>query len=371
MLSTKYNGLLYAFLFLACLPILLMRHGKGVIAAFSAVAFTALIALLIYAPWPAINAFLTGNPLYPLFGNIFPASINGFPVPAGPPPLQHRMALYGESWVDIALIPLRMICFGADGSPKTFDGRLSPLLLLALVALKDIRRRPWILFLVLLLGFGTSLSLLLSTARARYLVSLLGPVILLSGYGIGVLVAAIPGKRVKASVYTAIVLLQAALTANYLWGPQGIMLRSGILDYLADNESPERYLKKHVGEFGLAGFVNQNLPQESLVYLILTGNRFFYYDRPVQSAGHYGAAQLVHWVRTVDGPEQLLLQMRLHSIDYLGVNTDLLTESLASALTREQALLWNSFQEQYLTLVFQDGPYSLWNVKHASRVQVP
>jgi hypothetical protein len=86
------------------------------------------MALLPLLPWLVKNAIDTGNPLFPLFSSV----VGGRSLPRAPQVdvFTYRQALYGESWLDILLVPLRVFATGRDANPAQFDGVLNPIWLL-------------------------------------------------------------------------------------------------------------------------------------------------------------------------------------------------------------------------------------------------
>ena len=73
-------------------------------------------------PWGLKNYVWTGNPVYPLFDQWFnaaaPADL------ATVPPVVLRKLVYGESWLEILLVPLRIFFQGQDDALIQRDGLL-------------------------------------------------------------------------------------------------------------------------------------------------------------------------------------------------------------------------------------------------------
>jgi hypothetical protein len=73
------------------------------------------------------------NPIYPFYDHVFnPPELflqDSDEIQSGkakPGIFTVREALYGETWWDMALLPVRIFFQGRDGDPKYFDGKLSP-----------------------------------------------------------------------------------------------------------------------------------------------------------------------------------------------------------------------------------------------------
>ena len=98
------------------------------------------ITALVASPWYLKNYFQTGNPFYPLFEGFF-NSLNHHSVQE----VVHgqtiektgqisffkmREIMYGESFWETLLIPIRMFFQGKDNSYQYFQGSLNPILIL-------------------------------------------------------------------------------------------------------------------------------------------------------------------------------------------------------------------------------------------------
>ena len=139
-LGTKYNALI-AWVFISFSVVFLYSRdtGKQWRAIRYGIIFF-LISLCVFSPWAIKNLILTGNPLYPLFANLINAGVGNVvpdgnvrsivPQNAQMGMFQLREILYGETFWETLLIPVRFFFQGQDYSSRYFDGVLNPLLLL-------------------------------------------------------------------------------------------------------------------------------------------------------------------------------------------------------------------------------------------------
>jgi len=141
---------------------------------------------LLFAPWLVKNWFQTGNPFYPLLGNLF-ASRSATPEAAtfgGLGIFVKRELLYGENLGQILSLPLRIFFSGQDDNPQFFDGVLTPILILFLPwAFKGKWREDKKLlgsFAVLFLFY----ALLLVDLRVRYVLPIVPALVVLAVYGV-------------------------------------------------------------------------------------------------------------------------------------------------------------------------------------------
>ena len=146
-LGTKYNGLVALALLTLFVPFMYLKSndatGQSQLKALGWMTVYFVVALIVFSPWMIRNLIWTGNPVFPLYRNVFQtdqavaskvlsddlqAEIdkrtedwNHFAV---------RHIIYKESWSEIALIPIRIFFQGKDNDPKYFDGKLNPFLLI-------------------------------------------------------------------------------------------------------------------------------------------------------------------------------------------------------------------------------------------------
>lgn len=355
-MGCKYNGLLFVGVYFLCMPLYLSRLGVPVIKMFLSFVIIGISSLVVYAPWLLKNLYATGNPLYPLFGGYFGTAL---PTPGvrGLKSFELRSLKYGEGIFEYLMLPIRMLLFGKDHDPQYFDGRLSPLLLLLFVCFRIVRNNSRILLLLLLVGVYSYLALFYSGARVRYMLPVLGLVCCLSAYGISL----ITGESWRKYALIVVVAFQSLLLVFYV---PDLLERTGVISYFSRGESREDYLTKKISEYSLAQLLSERYKDSSTgaTYLLYTGNRFYYYDIPVRSAGHFGANELIRWLYKAPDAESLAVYFKMNNIVRIAAHIERLTESLQNALPQREATLWNRFQQDHLKLVTTLGPYGVWEV---------
>ncbi|WP_186441213.1 ArnT family glycosyltransferase [Desulfamplus magnetovallimortis] len=154
-MGTKYNGLIIFMLMVLFIPWIYSKKinffkndlykkdqkpAFHYLAPINAMVIFSLAALILFSPWMIRNIIWKGNPLYPLYQNVFPSkNDNVCPVEKAVSDMEenkpfkfgtllYRKMLYNESIVDIMMLPARIFFQGEDDNPALFDGRLTPLL---------------------------------------------------------------------------------------------------------------------------------------------------------------------------------------------------------------------------------------------------
>lgn len=355
--GVKYNGALIAFFVLLCFPLMSARSPRSVGSHLVAIIIAGIFCTALFFPWLARNLMWTGNPVYPLYSGLFgtsgPASgVEGFGA------LEYRYLRYGEEWWGFLLLPFRMMVMGRDGSPEFFDGMLHPFLLFVLLAPFRKKIPSWVLYAgAVCLSYSYS-ALFLSGARVRYLTPIVGLAGALALAGLKRFTEFLPGKA-RFPVFSFAIVGSILFSTLYLWR---LVEQEDAVNYALGREQKQDYLAKHVADYTAIQYVNAHVSREETVYLLLTGNRFFYYEPRVYSGGHFSWSYLVHWLKSANSAEDFKKQLEYRDIGYILLNTEQTKEKLQVLLTPEEAKLWNAFQATSLIPQAQIGPYSFWKV---------
>ena len=223
-LGTKYNGLIVLYLLTLFIPFVFISESKKnlrdsaekstlikiQLKAVGSGALFFMFALLVFSPWMVRNYVWKANPVYPLYNNVFNRKIPASPGPrtdrrllgttSDPQkptqtkstnwsPFAIRKVIYGESWWEIALIPVRIFFQGQDDDPRYFDGKLNPFLfLLPFFIFFQINGNPsvWRTEKKILAYFSIFFVLYAfsqSSIRIRYIAPIIPPLVILAIFG--------------------------------------------------------------------------------------------------------------------------------------------------------------------------------------------
>ncbi len=317
-LGVKYNGLLILLLLAALVPILVSRtvpkEGHRDVKAIGLGAVFVIAALLAYAPTGVRNTVWTGNPIYPLYNGTVqkimgaltePAKAFAEPVEekvvAAPKktsvrfhPLQLRTIIYGESPLDVALLPLRIFFQGRDGNAGLFDGRFSPLLFLFFPLILLWRRIPdaWrsdvgsLLFVSWVYIF---LAFFLTSVRVRYLVPVVPHLVILSAYGLKHSVDVLKSVAQPMAKKVGIACLALFIGYGFWMNTAYAAYLYGYvkpLEYLSGNVDRDEYIARYRYEHDAFQYVNRTLGEADRLYFIYLGKRGYYCDIPYVPDSH-------------------------------------------------------------------------------------
>ena len=344
------------------------------------------IAILVFSPWMLRNYIWKGNPVYPLYHAIFvPAknlsdnadSENGNESVVHPGserqrksstkwgPLAIRKVLYQEAWWEIALVPIRIFFQGQDDSPKYFDGKLNPfLLMLPLLAFLPHRsdvdafktdKKILAVFMVLFIIY----AFLQIDMRIRYIAPVIPPAVILSIYGFQRLTELLARHWKPASRKTAqsAVLLVASILLIYN-GMYIYKLFSYVnpFDYLSGQTSRDEYIVRYRPEYSVVQYMNQTLPPNAKVLALFLGNRGYYCDREVI----FGDDLFKNIVKNGDSPGMIRKSLRKKGLTNLLIRYDLFNRWVESQFDGKEKEMLKQFFNGYVTLLSNQAGYGLY-----------
>ncbi len=359
-LSTKYNGLLWAFVLMASFPVYCWRIRILPKSIFRMCLILGAIALITYSPWLIRNFVWKGNPIYPLLsGHLMDAQSSPNFVGANSlSPLIQRVLLYGETWIDILAMPFRMILTGADENPAKFDAVLSPIFIILFVGLGAISFRSWSGWVGFIVVSYFVLAIVATGARSRYLLPIWVPTLGLVFLGLHQLKKLFPkyGTRLKQSL----LFLHALWVINYL---VDLGRAKNLVDYITTDQTQESYLSTKLSEYDLIKKVNEQTVenQADRIYLLGTGNRFFYFINPVISS-HYSQKYLLEGMSQVDSNKLLAEWFIKRGVRFLLVNRVRADTLLSSSLSDDQKVIWQQFITENMVERVKFGAYSLFYI---------
>lgn len=382
--GTKYNGLvtlgLLAFsvpyLFLHTCENVAMKQGRAV--GYGAVYL--LVALLVFAPWMIRNAAWTGNPIYPMYNQWFnPATAVQLPEEERTDDVEYtrrtkpwnhfaiRRIIYGESWVKIALLPIRIFFEGQDDKPQYFDGRLNPFLLLLLpfAFLSTCPSHPFLREEKRLLLAFTILFILIAflrtSIRVRYIAPVIPPLVLLATYGLKNIVDFFRNRKQPLSrafgtfLISAMALCMFSLNGIYVGK---LFRRVDPLSYISGTLDRDTYIARYRSEYPILKYVNRSLAQDAKIMGLFMGNRRYYCDRELI----FGESLLTAAVMRAETTGQIGAMVTERGFTHMIVRFDLLKKWSGGLNDTERALLVQ-YLETNTKAILIIGEYGLFEVK--------
>jgi hypothetical protein len=401
-LGTKYNGILGVFLlglFVLILPLRVTQkssdtdcppriadQNQKTLRVLGSAALFCAIALAVYSPWMIRNYIWTGNPFYPMAGNIFQSKS---PQAAEDQPdagatasdtssaendssgLHHfmvRTVVFGEGLWDILSIPIRVFFQGEDDDPKYFDGRLNPYLLLFPLAALGLAKRSrrstgQILEQRLMAGFAALyliLSFLLTDMRIRYIAPIIPPLVLLAVYGIrdlNVLFQESSCKLKRPGVIVVHFVLAVLLGMNGFY-IMNMFKRVEPFSYLAGKISRDDYILSRRPEYHVTRYANRHLPDDARILCLFTGNRIYYSDRAMVCDTEFFRRA----IRSRQSPEAVAGQFADSGVSHLLIGSDIFHRWAESQFDENGRSLLRALFDRHFKGVYHSHGYYLFEI---------
>jgi hypothetical protein len=372
-LGTKYNGLIGLFLFCLFIPFIYARYHASrdfywVRSIYYGVAF-ALIALLVFSPWMIRNVIWTGNPVFPLYQRVLNGSetrtveeLNETVIEnrSQMSHIQLRRQIYGESWWEIALIPVRIFFEGQDDNPVHFDGKTNPfLLLLPIFVFIGIKNRSKQVKTEILLMFVFSILFFLFASaqhhiRIRYFAPIIPSLVVLAMFGLDNLKKMLQGqdwklsKGVGMSIFIAIVSVMLGLNAQYLISR---FKRDQPINYLTGKVNRDEYIQLYRPEYAAFQYANRHLSKDSKILGLYIGGRGYYSDIDIS----FDLKIIQQFAAKSNSSTEIVNKMQNRQFTHLLVNYDLFNYWVQRYDLHERKLLKEFFDKCVMTEFSQDG----------------
>lgn len=347
--GTKYNGLIVFFLLTLAVPYLYIQTNKNSSKAIKYGSLYFLIALLIFSPW-LIKNYILGDLLIP---SIAPyKSYLGI--------FQIREFLYGESWWEIALIPVRIFFTGKDGSPRQFDGVLNPILIVFLpfaVLEKRDRNRQDAKYLFIFAVLYFLIAFFPRDMRIRYILPTLVPLVILTVYGIKNAYY-FRGKASKVLCISTCAFL-LGLNAEYVHQQFRIIQP---FPYITGRVSRDEYLGKWLGNYEVMKFINKHLPEDAKIMFLFMGKRGYYCNREYIYDAHLSGTMLKDIIQRSKSSNDIEAALKNIRITHMLMNVRLTKQFLHNNLEEDKMALFRSFMRDNARLIFAHDRYFLYEL---------
>ncbi|WP_172683759.1 ArnT family glycosyltransferase [Desulfosarcina cetonica] len=393
-MGTKYNGLI-VFLLLSCfVPVLYVRrandealNGTQPVNQFKALGFGIVFAigsLLVFSPWMIKNLYMTGNPIYPLYKNVFSnatetqekyvAETEGGEASekekkrnanSGWTHFSVRKAVYGEPLWQIVLIPIRVFFEGVDDNPKHFDGRLNPFLLILPLLLiwagkKQGNGRRFESKILSLFAIAYLLFVFFKIdMRIRWIGPIIPPLVVLCMYSLANLRRLGESYAVKWKASLLMGFARVFVIAMLAWNAQYVHALYRKIDpepYIAGEVSREDYITRFRPEYELIRYINSQLHENSIILCLFIGDRIYYFDRQI----YWDPKILSKAVNDADSIDQIGANLSNLGITHLLVRFDLTQSWIKRTFDHENEALLRTYFQRRATQIGKHGGYGLF-----------
>lgn len=376
-LGTKYNALI-AWFFLSATVVFVYSKSTGEqLKAIRCGLIFFLISLLIFSPWLIKNTILTGNPLYPLFkgffnANALPGQEGFYSMVAGGSQkgiFQMREMMYGESFLETLLIPIRYFFQGQDNNPQFFDGVLNPILIIFLPFAfinKSLCRDK--IFFISFVVFFILAATFLDQIRIRYILPTVPILSILTVIGLINIMNWILGisnhsKHVLTVLLFSVFVLFMSQNVFYI---KNYYQRISPINYILGKESQDNFISRHVGSYPAMKYINQFTPEDSKIRLVFLARRGYYLDRIYEDDQSVGM-NFVRGLMAASINERVFLK-HIYSLGYthLLVRFDLFNKFLQDNYSADESRMLIKRMEQTMNIIYNENGYTVYEIKRSS-----
>jgi len=313
--------------------------------------------LVVAAPWYGRNLWLVHNPVFPLLYTLFPTQSAGWDADRA---RLHLLFLQGygsatKDWLDYLTLPWRVCWLARTDDIRHYDGEIGAVYFLLVPALglwrrMDSRLRGLTAFAGLFFGLWA-----LSSQQVRFLLPVLPPVAVVSVWfaadWLGI------NRRLRR---IGLVCLGLFITANALrtadLAVEGQAVAAGLGLVPAGD-----YLRSKLPEYGLFRFLAEHTEPQARIWLVTTGARTYYLERPFltdYAFEDYTLARLVWGARTAD---ELAAAVARLDVDWLLIAPGIVLDPKTTPFENEaERARFVAYLRRYATLVRQDGQLALF-----------
>jgi hypothetical protein len=383
-IGSKYNALIALLILNTILMLSYVRDTNRQMAALKYGILFFTIAALIASPWYLKNYLLTENPFYPLFKSLF-KSLSHKPVQE----VVHgqaiekigrigffkmREVLYGETFWDTLLIPLRMFFQGEDNSYQYFQGVLNPVLIVfsPFVLLNKKYKRDKLLFASFSVLF-IFMAYFLTEKQVRYILPVLPFLAIIAVMGIKDLDDILKqgsnftflrfqgnfGNMARIVLFAGVATL---FTFNFIY-LKNRMNKIKPFPYVLRQETRGDFLRRNLLDYPAVEYINMNLPDDAKILTMFLGRRGYYIERPYKNESSFGMNTIKHMVKSATSEESFLKYVRSMDVTHIFMRTDLVDNYLKDNFSKKEIERFMILVNKYWKQVYEYNNHAVWNIQ--------
>jgi hypothetical protein len=384
-IGSKYNALIAWFIMTLMLMLSYVKDTNKQIAALQYGILFVVVATLVASPWYLKNYLQTGNPFYPLFNSFF-QSLQHHPAQE----ILYRQAIektgqisffkmrevmYGETFWETLLIPIRMFFQGEDNSYRYFQGALNPILVVfspfILFDRKYKRDKFLFAFFSILFIF---MVYFLTAKQVRYILPVLPFLTIIAVMGIKDLTDNLkaetflfcPRFHVNLKSISRIVVFASVsilLASNFFYLRDRINIIKPF-PYIFGQENRENFLKRHLLHYNAVRYINANLPDDAKIFTMFLGRRGYYLNKAYKNEPSFGGNALKHMVNRSDSEEKLKEYVTSLEVTHILMRTDLVNKFLQDNFSQEEVKRFITLAKKCWKPVYEHNGYAVWDIQY-------
>jgi hypothetical protein len=383
-IGSKYNALIAFFILNLILMLSYAKDTQRQMATLKYGIMFFMITAIVASPWYLNNYFQTGNPFYPLFNSFF-QSLHHQPVQeiirhqAGEKIGQlsffkMREVMYGETFWETLLIPIRMFFRGEDNSYRYFQGILNPILILfsPFILLNKKYGRDKYLFAFFSIFF-IFMAYFMTEKQVRYILPTIPFLAILAVMGIKDLT-----DKLNAEIFLSSLRFHENVKSIFrivLFASVSILLASNFF-YLRDRiniikpfpfvfgkETKKAFLKRHLLHYDAVKYINTDLPADAKIFTMFLGRRGYYLERIYKNEASFGMNtinQMINNSVTEDSFKEFIRSMQ---VTHILMQTDLVDNYLKNNFSQKEIKRLMNLARKHWHRVYENNGYTVWDIQ--------
>ncbi len=373
-LGTKYNALIAWCFLTAAIVFVYSKETNKQLESIKLGSVFFIISLILFSPWLIKNIILTGNPLFPLFRDFL--NINRIPGQEGTYSIfsgtsqvgifQMREVLYGESFWETLLIPIRYFFQGQDNNPRYFDGVLNPILIILppFAFLNKSFMRDKLLFAVFSIFFILTATFL-DQIRIRYIAPVIPFLSILAAMGfINVLnwtwKRNLPSKQILAILFISFFVGMITLNIFYI---KNYYQEINPTAYILGKESRDEFISRHSYSYPAMKFINETLPKQAKIRLLFLARRGYYLDRIYEDDPSMGMTFIRRLVSKSNDSNTFQEYIRSLGYTHFLVRIDLYNKFLKDNYPLDTINVFMQRINNSMDLIYNKNGYAVYQIK--------
>lgn len=383
-IGSKYNALIAWFIVNLMLMLCFARDTKRQKSAITYGLMFFLITVLVASPWYLKNYFYTGNPFYPLFNGFFKLlhhpkvqeTLHGQAiVKTGKVSFfKMREVMYGESFWETLLIPIRMFFQGQDNSYRYFQGSLNPILILFLpfIFLSKQYVKDKLFFACFSVVF-IIIAFFLTAKQVRYILPVIPFLTIIAVMGIKELLnklseisnsSTLFGERIKS---IAKVFIFASVSILLSFNIVYLINRMQIVKpfpYVMGKETRKAFIRRHLLHYDAVEYINNKLPTNAKIFTMFLGRRGYYLDRDYKNESSFGMSSIRHMINDSANEEKFVKYIRSMNVTHILMRTDLVNKYLQDNFSNKEVKRLLKLVKKYWKKVYVNNKYAVWDIQN-------
>ena len=284
-----------------------------------------------------------------------------------------REVMYGESFWETLLIPIRMFFQGKDNNYQYFQGALNPILIIFSPFIMLNRRYVKDKFVfVFFTVFFIFMAYFLTAKQVRYILPVLPFLAIIVVMGIKDLLDKMEesalfsslrfGEKIKSIarvfVFASLAIL---LIFNFIYLKYRIETINPF-PYVVGKETREAFLKRHLLHYNAVKFINDTLPEDAVVFTMFLGRRGYYLNRHYKNEPSFGMNTIRQMIISSANEEKFNKHVRSMNVTHILVRSDLFYRFLHDNFSKAEMKRFLNLINKRWTKLYENNGYAVWDI---------